>query len=261
MKPLLSLLLLMSTPVFAQAQGQASAEGKALFRSNCAFCHGLTGLGGRGPSLASARVKATSDSDLHAIVKNGIPGTGMPAFDGFDPVEMGQLTGFVRALGTGPATPHPAGDPAHGAQIYRESGCAGCHWIGDSVTGTGSIYGPELTRIGSARSWDYLKNSVIAPSADISPDYEGVTATLKNGRNVTGLRVNEDTFTLQLRLPDGSFLMLPKSDTAQVQHLEKSIMPAYNTLPERSLNDLLAYLETLRGSATGVGVDKAAGVH
>ncbi len=257
MKALFLLLLMVSSHAFSQS----SAEGKALFRSNCAFCHGLTGQGGRGPNLASARVHAMPDAEIQGIVRNGIPGTTMPAFDGFDAVESGQLIGFLRALGTGTSAPHPGGDPGHGAQVYRESGCAGCHWIGNSSTGAGSIYGPELTRIGSARSWAYLKDSVVSPSADISPEYEGVAVTLKNGRKVTGLRVNEDTFTLQLRLPDGSFLMLPKSNTAQVRHLEKSIMPAYTTLPERSLNDLLAYLETLRGNASGVAVDKAAGVH
>lgn len=255
MKPLFFLLLLTTITLPAQPVA-ASAEGKALFRSNCAFCHGLTGLGGRGPNLAGARVAALPDSALQGIIKNGIPGTTMPAFEGFDAAELGQLIGFLRALGSGPVTAHPGGDAAHGAVIYQQSGCAGCHRIGNS----GSIYGPELTRIGSARSWAYLKESLVSPSADISPDYEGVAVTLKNGKKVTGLRVNEDTFSLQLRLPDGSFLMLPKSDASEVKHLEKSIMPPYQ-LPEHSLNDLLAYLETLRGVATGAAVDKAAGVH
>ena len=256
MKPLLFLLFAICACLRAQPAA-ASAEGKALFRSNCAFCHGLTGLGGRGPSLASARIAALPDSELQNIVKNGVPGTGMPAFDGFDAAEMNHLIGFLRALGSGPVTAHPGGDPVHGAAVYQASGCAGCHRIGN----TGSIYGPELTRIGSARSWAYLKESVVQPSADISPDFEGVAVTLKTGKKVTGIRVNEDTFTLQLRLPDGSFLMLPKSDAAGVTHLTKSIMPAYTSLPERSLNDLLAYLETLRGAAVGTAVDKAAGVH
>ena len=256
MKPLVFLLFLTAASMPAQPAA-ASAEGKALFRSNCAFCHGLTGLGGRGPSLASAHVGALPDSEIQSIIKNGIPGTTMPSFEGFDAAELGQLTGFLRALGSGPVTAHPGGDAAHGAAVYQASGCAGCHRIGN----TGSIYGPELTRIGSARSWAYLKESLVAPSADISPDYEGVAVTLKSGKKVTGLRLNEDTFTLQLRLPDGSFLMLPKSDAAEVRHLDQSIMPAYTSLPERSLNDLLAYLGTLRGAAVGAAVDKAAGVH
>lgn len=253
MKPLLSLLFLMAVSLAAEP----TPEGKALFRSNCAFCHGLNGLGGRGPSLASGRVGAMPDSGIQNIIKNGIPGTTMPAFDGFDATEFGHLIGFLRALGSGPVTAHPGGNAAHGAAVYQASGCAGCHRIGNS----GSIYGPELTRIGSARSWTYLKESIVAPSTDISPEYEGVAVTLKDGKKVTALRVNEDTFTVQLRLHDGSFLLLQKADASQVQHLEKSIMPAYTTLPETSLNDLLAYLESLRGTAAGAAVDKAAGVH
>ena len=38
-------------PLAAQ-NGDPLEDGKALYRSNCAFCHGLTGGGGRGPALA-----------------------------------------------------------------------------------------------------------------------------------------------------------------------------------------------------------------
>ncbi len=40
--------------------------GKAIFRSNCAFCHVLNGRGGRGPNLVSKPVK-----DLKSVVRNG----------------------------------------------------------------------------------------------------------------------------------------------------------------------------------------------
>ena len=40
------------SPLAAQFNGSPVEEGRFLYRSNCAFCHGLTGGGGRGPALA-----------------------------------------------------------------------------------------------------------------------------------------------------------------------------------------------------------------
>ncbi len=239
---------------------QDIASGKALFRSNCAFCHGLTAAGGRGPSLISERlIRNTSDGEIQAIIKNGIAGTTMPAFNDLQKDDLEHLTSYIRNLaGTNVKPAALLGDPAHGKQIYAANGCANCHRIGD----TGSIYGPELTRIGGARSAEYLKQSILEPSADIPTDYEGVTATLRDGKKVRGVRVNEDTFSIQIRKPDQSFAMFQKSELQDVTPEKKSLMPAYAKLPAKDLNDLVGYLETLRAGATGSKeADKAKGIH
>lgn len=64
------------------------AEGRALFRDNCATCHGLEGLGKHGqkegdfaPSLNNAEfLKAADDNFLLATIALGRPGTPMRAF-------------------------------------------------------------------------------------------------------------------------------------------------------------------------------------
>src|SRR4051794_24120864 len=93
-----ALLLLAAASAFGQNE-QDIAEGKALFRSNCAFCHGLTGGGGRGPSLASGRLlHGSTATEIKNVIHDGVPGTTMPAFTQFEPAELDALATFVRTL-------------------------------------------------------------------------------------------------------------------------------------------------------------------
>ena len=255
----ISLNVLLTLPAPAQNE-QDIAMGKAIFRSNCAFCHGLTAQGGRGPSLIAPRiVHNTSDETMQSIIRTGIPGTTMPAFESLDKDDMTHLIRFIRTLaGSVTNTAPVAGDVAHGSQVYAASGCASCHRIGDA----GSSYGPELTRIGAARSPDYIRQSIVDPTADIPQEYQGVTAVTKDGHRIQGVRINEDTFTLQIRRSDQKFVMFDKSELREVIHEDKSLMPAYQTIPPKDMQDLLAYLDTLRGGVTsGADAQKAKGIH
>src|SRR6476619_4037783 len=150
-------------PLAAQDAGPIE-DGKSIYRSNCAFCHGLTGGGGRGPALAQGQyVHGSSAGEIRGVIVNGVPGTNMPAFQ-MEAGELDHLVAFVRAFsGAGVKRPPLHGDAGKGRDVYARSGCAGCHRIG----GAGSVYGPDLTRIGAARSSQYIKDSVINPSADI----------------------------------------------------------------------------------------------
>jgi cytochrome c oxidase cbb3-type subunit 3 len=243
----------------AQSNEGGLDQGKAVFRSNCAFCHGLTAQGGRGPNLiSSAMLHSSPDDAIKVIITRGVPGTTMPAFD-FHTDDLDNLVQFLHSLSgahdTGAKVP---GDPVAGGLVYSRNGCSNCHRIGDA----GSIYGPELTRVGAGRSLDYIRQSIVDPSADIAENYGGVTVVTKDGRRVSGVRVNEDTFTVQIRKPDQAFALFDKSATKEVIHETKSMMPAYNHLSATDLQNLLAYLETLRGEqASGADANKAVGIH
>ncbi len=233
-------------------------QGKAVFRSNCAFCHGLTAQGGRGPSLiSSALLHSSGEEPIRNVISHGVPGSTMPAFE-FPKDDLDSLVQFLRTLsGSHAAGPKPPGDPAAGELVYSSNGCANCHRIGN----TGSIYGPELTRIGAGRSLEYLRESILDPSADIADNFGGVTVVTKDSRRITGIRVNEDTFTVQIRKPDQAFALFDKSETKEVVHETKSMMPAYAHLSPTDLQNLLAYLVTLRGEqAAGTDANKAQGI-
>ncbi|MCU1235393.1 MAG: ccoP2 [Candidatus Solibacter sp.] len=223
--------------------------GKSLFLANCAMCHGMEAGGGRGPALVGREfLHGSSDDELLAVIREGIPGSSMPAFAGTDEEER-NIVVYIRSLSSPivGGNAHPTGDAERGKRVYSGLGCAGCHLIDDA----GSVFGPNLTRVGAGRSYEFLKQSLLNPSADITPGGDGVTVTTVDGRRVTGIRINEDSFTLQLRDQSQKFITFDKSEIRQVTHEKKSLMPTYSSLPPRDLEDLLAYLSTLRGVVKG----------
>lgn len=248
----LSAALLLFGPQSGAAQDVA--KGQAVYRSNCAFCHGLTGLGGRGPNLVS---HPKPEAEIKRIVKQGVPGTTMPSFGGFEEDELTALAKFVQHLaGSAPKDQKVAGDAAKGKLVYAKLGCAGCHQIGTE----GSTYGPELTRIGSARPAHYLEESITTPSNDIPPEYQGVTVATADGRKVQGVRINADPFTVQLRLQNEKLrTFVVGKDAKEFTQNMTSLMPPYK-LPKTDLDNLVAYLTTLRAEAVSGQAKQAEGI-
>lgn len=178
----------------------------------------------------------------------------MPSFR-FEGSEMGQLLGYLRSLRTTRVAVEKApGDAAAGHAIYDKLRCNACHRIDKS----GSVYGPDLSRVGAGRSLAYLRESVVNPSADVPPVYRGVTVTASDGSRVTGIRVNEDSFSLQLRNIAQQFVMFDKSEIKEMGERKESLMPPYPNLTPKELDDLVSYLASLRGASAKQGVKKAA---
>jgi len=251
-----ALLLLSGLAAWCQSEVDL-ADGKTTFRGNCAFCHGLTGGGGRGPALNTGRfLHGSTDQDLKNVITSSVPGTSMPAFE-FEKAELEHLVAYIHTLSSSTSAAGPVpGDAALGRKVYERSGCAGCHRIGAE----GSIFGPDLTRIGAGRSPSYIRESIVNPSADIPEDFTGVAVITRDGKRISGIRLNEDTFTVQLRDVSQKFQMFQKDEVQQVMPEKKSLMPAYSSLAKDDLQDLLAYLDSLRGDlAAAAGGKKTEG--
>ena len=258
-------LAVLAVPVILHAQGPVPAPlarptaadlatGRKVFDTYCSRCHGLEGSGGMGPRLAAPRLRrARDEAGVLDILVNGIPGTAMmPAFWLSSP-EMQQVAAYVRSLGRRPAEPLP-GDPGRGSQVYARSGCAACH----IVRGQGTAVGPELSEIGALRGAAFLRQSVVDPAAarpDRPVPYEPYSypafavfrARARDGAEVTGMRVNEDAFTIQLRDAQGRVSSLRKADLESLQPQPgTSLMPGYrDQVKGRDLDDLVAYLMSL----------------
>jgi cytochrome c oxidase cbb3-type subunit 3 len=220
-------------------------HGEKLFQVHCARCHGPKGEGSRGPTLIRARlIHAPDDAALVAVIDDGIRGTEMPGAEAMSHHEILQTAAFVRSLGKVPQQPVP-GDPARGAEIYRTKGnCGACH----SISGEGGVAGPDLTQIGEARSPAYLRESIVDPQAAVPEGYVRLTVVSKAGRSVTGVRVNEDSFSIQVRDDSGRSFSFWKSDVARVDKPQnKSPMPSFRgQLSDLELTDLVAYLASLK---------------
>lgn len=251
MRPAILIVLFLGIGTFVRAESGTPKAGEAVFNSNCASCHGLGGTGGRGPDLRGQLRNGDQDADLAKVVQNGISGTGMPAFH-MDKVDLEGLVKYIQKLRHGtPPSPPPVGDLAAGKRIYQTHGCAGCHEIG----GEGSSFGPSLTRVGAGRSYEYLKASVLNPSADVPDKFQGVTVIDRNGKRYHGIRINEDTFTIQIRLPNQEFISFDKGSLRSLIHEKKSLMPAY-ALAGNDLKDLLFYLSSLTGPSAASGTQQ-----
>ena len=208
----------------------------------------MTATGGRGPNLVAGPLShGDDDESIRRVIRIGVPGTTMPAFSDLADDDVSNILAYLRSLQKGVVPQeHVPGDPALGKQVFDKNGCSGCHRMGAQ----GSIYGPDLTRIGAARSIDYIRESITNPSADIPEAYEGVAVVTKDGKSITGRRINEDTFTLQLVEPSQKYLMFDKSQLRSVSYEKKSLMPAYH-LSDSELQNLVAYLASLRGASGG----------
>ena len=85
--------------------------------------------------------------------------------------------------------------------------------------------------------------SLVSPGATVPERYLPVRAQSRAGEEVLGVRVNEDSFTIQLRDPVGRIHSLSKLD---LENLDKafgeSLMPSYESdLSESELEDLVAW--------------------
>ncbi len=220
------------------------AAGKRVFDSQCALCHGIGGAGGRGPALTAAKLhRAANEEELVDLIVNGIEGSGMPAFWFLGERSVLQVAAYVRSLGAEAGAP-AVGNIEHGKAVYAANGCPGCHVL----QGAGSAYGPELTGIGARRSAAFIRESIVDPSASTPDDFVVVRATLRGGANVTGVRLNEDSFTIQLRDAAGRFYSFRKQDLAELQKdFGESPMPSYRgRLSDSDIGDLVAWMASLK---------------
>jgi cytochrome c oxidase cbb3-type subunit 3 len=221
-------------------------NGQQLFMGQCARCHGPKGEGGRGAVLARPKLPhAPDDEALFIVIRDGIKGTEMPAGYAVDTRETWQLAAYVRSLGHVASEALP-GDPKRGQELYRSKGhCSQCH----IVSGQGGSLGPELTEIGSRRSVAHLHAAILDPESTLPDGFLQVRLVSKDGRRITGVRLNEDTFTIQIIDLNGGLHSFFKEELKELQSdTGKSPMPSFRkTLSAPEVDDLVAYLYSLRG--------------
>jgi cytochrome c oxidase cbb3-type subunit III len=242
-----------------QRDPKAAKAGEYEFRINCAFCHGLGARGGgRGPDLTRARKKhATSDAAMFQIISNGIPGTAMPANGtngqgvGMTDEEIWQLIAYIRSVEvTAPTV--PPGNAAHGKELFfGDANCSSCHM----VQGKGGRLGPDLTAVAETRTTDFLIDSVRNPSRRLAQglteatkefpqEYETVTVVTSDGKEIKGVTLNEDSFSIQMMDQSEQVHLFEKDKLRSFSKSRTSLMPAYNAslLSDQDLQDIVAYL-------------------
>jgi cytochrome c oxidase cbb3-type subunit III len=216
-----------------------NTEGQKVFASTCAGCHGLDGRGGeRAPNIAQNRdVQRLSDAQLTGIVQEGVPGTGMPAFHSLANSDVKAVVAYLRILqGTNKTSALP-GNPARGKTLfYGDAGCSACHM----VAGNGGFIASDLSGYGSTHSVEEIRKAITQPASDRQA--QSAVVVVRTGQQFTGRIRNEDNFSLQLQLLDGTFHFFLKSDIERVEY--KPLMPVdyASRLSAQDLDDLVSYL-------------------
>jgi putative heme-binding domain-containing protein len=159
--------------------------------------------------------------------------------------EVWRMVAFVKRLGMATGQEKASGDPLAGKAVYEtKGGCVGCHVVDQK----GGNLGPELTNIGRRRGARFLEESLVKPEADLPVNYRAVRVMTKSGENVVGIRLNEDDMSIQLRDTGDRLRSFLKDNVKEIRRDSPSLMPAYgSTLTRKELDDLVAYLSTLRG--------------
>ncbi len=218
--------------------------GLAVYRSQCVTCHGDAGDGVAGVDLRGGQLRrAGTDRQLRGVIRFGIPDTGMPPFD-LDRAETAGIVAYLRNM-TFEADTVALGDAERGRALFAGKGeCAGCH----RVDGRGPRLAPELTAIGSRRPPSGLQRSLLDPTGSMWPINRPVVIVTGDGERLTGRRLNEDTYTVQLIDEQERLLSFDKADLREYTVLTESPMPSYaERLTTQELADVLAYLVSLKG--------------
>jgi putative heme-binding domain-containing protein len=156
--------------------------------------------------------------------------------------ELWAIVAHLRSISVVP-TLQTTGDASRGRALFADD-CVGCH----QVRGEGGALGPDLTSIGVARSRAALVAALRDPSASVALGYRTATAVTR-GERVEGVVKGEDAFSIQLFTTDGELRAFPKRGV-ELTRSKESLMPVFDTsrLSDTALEDLLAYLGTLRGA-------------
>lgn len=140
----------------AEATTQQIEEGKALFASNCASCHGSNALGTKaGPNLAGVGAAAVDFQMGTGRMPMAEPGVQAPRGKKvqYSEEQIAAIGAFIASLAPGPAVPAAeyttaeGGDPGNGGEIFRTN-CSMCH----SSAGAGGAltrgkYAPKLNDV------------------------------------------------------------------------------------------------------------------
>jgi cytochrome c oxidase cbb3-type subunit III len=241
--------LLTSGSVRAQHETAADIEdGGRVFRNTCANCHGPDGNEVAGIDLGRGVFRrANTDQDLIQIIRNGIPGTAMPATS-FSEAQAVQVVAYLRSVAATKRSASGLGVVDRGRAVFEGKGaCLTCH----RVEASGARLGPDLSNIGQLRRAVELETSIVSPEAEVLATNRTYRVVSKDGVATTGRLLNLDSFTVQMLDSKEQLRSFDKSKLRDYGFVEQSPMPSYrDKLSAQELADVVSYLVSLKGRVT-----------
>lgn len=186
------------------------------------------------------------------IVRNGIPGKGMPKFD-LSESDIAAIASFLHSLPLAnrgaPSTLDILVGNSMAGRAYFNEHCAACHSVSGDLAGIGAKYDPKILQnlivSGGARGFGFGRRSSAVPK--IPPTT--VTVTLPSDTIVSGKLDHLSAFVVGLTEPDGthrSFLRngdVPKVVVHDPLQWHIDMLPKWN---DTNIHNLTSYLATLK---------------
>ncbi|MBU1820109.1 MAG: c-type cytochrome, partial [Bacteroidetes bacterium] len=136
------------------------------------------------------------------------------------------------------------GDPVRGRRVFYASQalCSSCH----AVQGRGGDLGPDLSNVGQSKSHAQLVRSILRPSAEITPEWQGWYVQLNNGNYYQGRQIDVGEKSIELYTQATGFQNFPKKDIKDYGMIKNSLMPdgLENQLTVSDLRDLMTFLKS-----------------
>jgi putative heme-binding domain-containing protein len=224
---------------------EAAKAGMGAYRVRCADCHGMDARGIRGPDITQVWARGRTDDALFSTIRNGVSNTEMPAHPAprTSDMDIWRILAYLKTVAT-PATDTPRGSGVAGARVF-DTNCLACH----RVNGRGGRLGPDLSRVGVARTRAHMTRQIRGEVPDFRTGYEPVVLTTPGGRQIQGVKKNEDLFSVQIMDSGERIQGYLREDLKGVTNVKISAMPTFNRdrLSDTDLDDLLAYLTALQG--------------
>lgn len=190
--PLAALVLSGVALLIASGCGVAESgdveRGQQLFTSKCASCHALKDAGStgalQGPDLdaafAQARASGMDSDTIAGVIKSQVenprpstenPSVSMPAnlVTGED---LDDVASYIASVAGVPGIEGPKLPDDPGATVFANNQCSGCHTL--SAADAAGTTGPSLDEVIPGQSAAKVKESIVDPSAELTPGYSDV---------------------------------------------------------------------------------------
>ncbi|MGI9250602.1 MAG: c-type cytochrome [Pseudohongiellaceae bacterium] len=223
--------------------------GRRYFERQCSRCHGFDATGNDetgAPDITGRLTRASTDTGVFNIIRNGIEGTAMlPVAADLPDATVWQLVAFINSLSRDFANIDLPGDAVAGERLFtaRGASCDDCHM----VSGVGGRLGPDLSTVAQRRSPEELMSDLIDPDEEVAPRWWQLRITTADGGVRQGFRMNESSFSLHIMDIEQELWSFRTDEIEAYERIETSTMPGYaGVLNEEQLDDLVAYLFSLR---------------
>jgi mono/diheme cytochrome c family protein len=89
---------LLAAPSAQTGDSNSILEGQRIFQEQCSVCHGADASGAMGPSLRGKLKHGSTRAAIQSVIRNGVPGTAMPATKTMPAATLNHLTDYILSL-------------------------------------------------------------------------------------------------------------------------------------------------------------------